>query len=115
MALRKSKPRHFFFCEQYPQYTFLSKTGWSVQGMFLDVGIERGLDPTLMIDILVGEVLTLMPLLAPKSKRRARGDTTDERGTVHLKEHDEIIMCRIFSIDQSANGRKAFIAVQRIW
>jgi hypothetical protein len=84
--VRNAKHRRLFYCEEYPQYTFSGKAS---QPSVLVVGVERGLDPMLMIDLLVGEVLSLV----------ARGD-------------EEQILCCIATIDASANGRKALITVK---
>ncbi len=81
----KPRAKRRYRCEQYPQYTFISpRLG------VLEVGVERGLDPMLMIDLLVGEDLSLVPL--------TRG--TDEE------------LWRIGGIFLSASGRKARITVQ---
>jgi hypothetical protein len=56
--------------------------------MLFKVLFKRGFDATLMIDLLVGEEIALK-----------------------LEKGEDYALCKITSIDQSADGRRCFIAV----
>jgi hypothetical protein len=83
---------HHYHCDEYPIYTFST-----VDHNTFYVGVLRGLDPLVMIDLLVGEILKLTPLLRRKIE------------TENLK------LYKIMSIDMSLNCRKAYVVVQRIY
>jgi hypothetical protein len=119
------------------------------------VGVLRGEDPLLMIDLLVGEILVLIPISSAKTidnsyntnnknsvnnnnnnsfnnndnmqaslfdinysfdcyhNHSSKGINYDTAERKVLKEEEQIL-CKIMTIDLSANGRKAWITIHVI-
>jgi hypothetical protein len=99
----KKKKHCYHCCEAYPIYSFSSTNRFysHQQSMCFKVSIIRGFDSTIMIDLLVGERLTLMPLSLNKKLR-------------DNEKQDDYILCKIMTIDQSGNGRRCFITVETL-
>lgn len=147
-----------YFCEEYPEYRFTAIPNRSTS--HFKVTYERGMDTsTLMVDLLVGQTITLTPMGAAEPlllqlqergagasdkkrkfeawdenhvllfKRRKTSATTstqasnddiimmnasaEESKPVRIKE-DHTILCKIMTIDQSTNGRRSDIFVERL-
>lgn len=107
-----------YACNEYPQYTF-KRMGKG--GMEFRVSMVRSVDPTLMVELLVGEMITLTP-----SRRMTYALRQDDKTITHAhdvvpnaytkREHVlnelETHVYRIMTIDQSSNGRRLFIIVK---
>jgi hypothetical protein len=89
-------------CEDYPLYTFKQiRTAASEHAtMTFTVSIVRNVDATLMVDLLIGEILSLVPFA-----------TKDIKSDVHENKWNEPLLCKIMTIDQSPNGRRSVISV----
>jgi hypothetical protein len=114
-----------FRCNEYPTYVFHALDGGGgAQTKKFKVTIMRGLDSTWIVDLLVGERLTLIPALkvtnttaaaaniSQESQKRKR-EGFDAGESYYLKEED-YFLCKIMTIDQSTNGRRSDIAVQAL-
>ena len=84
----KSNRKYHYECKEYPMYTFVS-SGYQQ----FKVTVTRGLDAMLMIDLLVGEILTLIPIISKTGRE------------------EKYFMCKIMTIDQSENGRRCYITM----
>jgi hypothetical protein len=96
------KKYHYHACEDYPFYTFKQiRTAASEHAtMMFTVSIVRNVDATLMVDLLIGEILSLVPYV-PK----------DKKNEVHENKWNEPQLYKIMTIDQSPNGRRSVISV----
>lgn len=126
--------KYHFVCKEYPMYEFESSSRYfgfaDTNNNSLRVTIARSImDSTLMVDLLIGEILTLIPV--SKKQILLLASYNDEEdgspfstsffsripNTSNLKTKksaDHHILCKIMTIDHSPNGRRSFITVQRL-
>ena len=90
-------------CEEYPFYIFKQTRSAASEHatMTFTVSIVRNLDATLMVDLLIGEILSLVPF----TTKDVRSDNNGQN------EWNEPLLCKIMTIDQSPNGRSSVIGV----
>lgn len=109
-----------YHCQEYPDYHFAS-TG-AKDGRNFKVTVLRGLDSLLVVDLLVGERLTLVPLSSGDTSRKRKASAMtgvetnmkgEAKGSRYLKE-EAFFICKIMTIDQSANGRRCDITVDTL-
>ncbi len=81
---------YIYHCEEYPHYTFST-----IDHNTFYVGVLRGVDPLIMIDLLVGEIFKLAPVVRKRIEK------------------EKALLYRIMTIDLSVNCRKAYVVVQR--
>jgi hypothetical protein len=109
------KSKKIFYCKEYPTYVFNALD--YAQSQFR-ITVMRGVDSMLIVDLIVGERLTLFPVLrvskneSNKRKRLSNAESLTQEELI-LKE-DCYILCQIMTIDQSANGRRSDVVVQAL-
>lgn len=97
IANKNTRRLSHYRCEQYPNYTFCTSNHITYR-----VGISRGLDPLIMVDLLVGEILNLEPF--------------DRKTTEKLfSKGEEQKLFKIMTIDMSSNCRKALVNFERVF
>lgn len=119
-----------YHCQEYPTYHF---TFTGMKGaLTFKVTVLRGLDSMLIVDLLVGQCLTLIPLVSVEKssgkKRKAscmsagaqkmmflpdKYEEEEEKQGRQLKE-EGFFLCKIMTIDQVPNGRRSDITVQML-
>jgi hypothetical protein len=126
IAVMRGKYR--YYCEEYPEYTFVAIP--PISSSKFRVTYERGLDSTLMVDLIVGETITLTPFSGSVmqdekeqnnligKKRKFDEYSSNIRNNHHdsikvYAKEDTTLLCKIMTIDQSANGRRSDIVVER--
>jgi hypothetical protein len=110
MKLKKT-----FYCKDYPSYVFNALDYARTQ---FRVTVMRDVDSMLIVDLIVGERLTLFPILPePKNeskKRKRMSDVESMTKEERVLKEDGYILCKIMTIDQSANGRRSDVVVQTL-
>ncbi len=110
---------NLYSCTEYPQYTF-KRMG--KKSMDFRVSMVRNVDATLMIELLVGEMITLTPSRSMLQFDRGDAKTITNAHDVvanvytkreHVLNEMETHVYRIMNIDQSANGRRLFITLKQ--
>lgn len=119
-----------YHCQEYPTYHFTFMGMKSIPSF--KVTVLRGLDSMLIVDLLVGQCLTLIPLVSVEKstgkKRKAscmstgakmmilpdNNDETEEGKQGRKLKEEGFFLCKIMTIDQSPNGRRSDITVQMI-
>ena len=107
-----------YACNEYPQYTFKRMGKYS---MDFKVAMVRNLDLTMMIDLLVGEMITLTPSRRIMNIKCGDKTITNAHNVVsniytkreHILNEMETNVYRITNIDQSSNGRRLIIALKQ--
>ena len=110
------KSKKTFYCKEYPTYVFNALDYAQTQ---FRITVMRGVDSMLIVDLIVGERLTLFPVLrvskneTNKRKRLSNAESSTQQEELILKD-DCYILCQIMTIDQSANGRRSDVVVQAL-